>query len=149
MKYWLKILGHQGRNQPLTEWKHDYVDLVTKRKDTKPSIKKGDKMVLYAVSGPNNMFALAVVTSEVRKSGNKGEDGRWPYRVSVQYEVEASQPVNVAVADGVYLSIANVIGGRDLLRSVRQNSYVRLDENEYERASRALRDRIRERLSRS
>lgn len=149
MKYWLKILGHQGLKQPLTEWKQDYVDLVTKRKGTKPSIKKGDKMVLYAVGEPNNIFALAEVTSEIRKSKNPEDDGRWPYSVSIRYEIEGGQPVNVVVADGVHLSRANTTGGRDLAKSVRQNSYVKLNVQEYQQATVALIDRIRERVSRA
>jgi hypothetical protein len=92
-------------------------------------IKSGDLLVLYAVGGPKRVFALAEVTSNVCKSGR--ED--WPYQVAVKYSV------NVPVRSGVPIEEVRMPRGRDLLRSLRQSSYIKLTPEEYDRAATRLR----------
>ena len=84
-------------------------------------------MVLYAVGGSKRVFALAQVTSEVYNSGNE----RWPYRMDVSYSV------NLPVRLGVHIDEVST-AERDLLRSLRQASYLELSPEEYERAETKL-----------
>lgn len=76
------------------------------------------------------MFAIAEVTSGVYAA----EDvERWPYRVDISYLV------NLPPSAGVHIDEVST-PVRDLLRSLRRQSYLRLSSEEYERAVSKLRE---------
>jgi hypothetical protein len=83
----------------------------------------GDHLVLYAAGGRKRVFAIAKVTSEVKAS----DDNEWPHRVDIEYLVRVSPP------DGVHIDEVSP-PQRDLLRTLRRQSYLRLSPEEYERA---------------
>jgi len=84
--------------------------------------KIGDELILYAAGGQQKIFAKASVTSNVYGGGDTG----WPHRLDVDYEI------NVSPENGV--PIAQVSIDRDLSISVRRQSYIRLNEAEFDRA---------------
>jgi hypothetical protein len=59
MTTWLKMIG--SAKTPITGWDEDYVGF---RKESKPSIQKGDHLFLYAPGGSKHIFASAVATSD-------------------------------------------------------------------------------------
>ncbi len=120
--HWLKMIGTS--EGPLPKYESRFVGLAKKPRHMEP----GDPMVLYAVGGEKKVFALAQVASEVYEVGN----GRWPYRVDIEYED------NLPASSGVSIDEVST-SARDLRLSVRQNSYIELSPEEYERAATKLR----------
>jgi hypothetical protein len=53
--FWLKLIG-STKNRWRTRYDRDYVDFATR-----PSVRRGDQMVLYAVGGLKRVFALVEV----------------------------------------------------------------------------------------
>lgn len=90
-------------------------------------------MVLYAVGPVMRVFALSQVKGDVYPSGNE----RWPYRMNVVYRV------NLSASDGIPIEQVST-PDRDLRRSVRQRSYIRLRASEFARAETMLREREHE-----
>jgi hypothetical protein len=121
--FWLKMIG--TRERPCREpYDRPHVDFVRRPR----RIRGGDRMVLYAVGRGMRVFALARVVGDVQDSG----DGRWPYRVAVEYDL------NLLPTEGVHIDQVST-PDRDLRLSVRQASYVELTQAEYDRAEGALR----------
>lgn len=128
MTTWLKLIG--SAKSPITEWKQDYVGF---RKTNRPSIRAGDRLFLYAPGG-RRIFALAQAVSDPEHASDydpsKEGSCRWELRVS--YEI------NVPVASGIV--IGEVSSQRDLTKSLRQQSHIRLSPEESESAKSKLRD---------
>ena len=122
-KCWLKLIGTAERPCP-EFWKQSHAS--SRRKPS--GIHVGDHMVLYAVGGTKRVFAVAEVTSELYESGDK----EWPYRVDITYLA------HVPTSQGVHIDQVST-PKRNLIRSLRQRSYIRLYPEEYERASTKLR----------
>ena len=133
--YWLKSLGMGARGKPLAD------DWITTHgghlKETlifpprEPRIKKGDILVLYA-AGKRVVFAIAEATSFPYHRSDV--DQRWPWLINVRYLQDRR-----FLHDGVPLTALNV-DGRDLGKSIRQKSHIRLKKVEYEAAARALKE---------
>jgi hypothetical protein len=122
--FWLKPIG-DTKNPWRTRYDWDHVDFATR-----PSVRRGDQMVLYAVGGLKRVFALVEVTSHVRDSGRR----RWPYRVDIRYV----DNVNVLPTDGV--PIDQVSSRSNLMGQIQHgSSCIALQPEEYERAATLLR----------
>jgi len=131
MSTWLKMIGTTGKPCP-EPYTKNYVGFPRRPRH----IHSGDHMILYAVGGRKRVFAIAEVTSEVYKAGgNAGENARWPYRVDINYLV------NMPASDGVHIKEVST-PERELLRSVRRQSYLRLRPEEYKRATTKLQKRL-------
>jgi len=96
-------------------------------------MKTGDGIVYYA-AGFGLLFAAGTVASHPYFDPADGEED-WPWRVDVSLDEESSLRF---IHHGVSLDEAS-IDGRDLRRSIRQKSHIRLTENEYRAAIGALR----------
>jgi len=123
---WLKMIGTTDRPFRKGPYPYNYVSFPP---GGRPQIHTGDHMILYAVGGNQRVFALVQVTSEVYIC----EEVDWPYRVNTTREV------NLDVSQG--LDVDEISTGRDLRRSVRQHSHIRLTPEEYEKAANKLRQR--------
>jgi hypothetical protein len=120
---WLKLIGTAERPCP-EAWKQSHAS--SRRRPS--GIHAGDHMVLYAVGRAKRVFALAGVTSEPYDSGDK----EWPYRIDITYLV------HLPTSQGVHIDQVST-AKRNLIRSLRQASYIRLFPEEYERAASKLR----------
>ena len=119
---WLKMVG--STDSPCPEsYERDHVDFVRKP----ISFRSGDDMVFYAAGGTQRVFAIARAIGEPYDS----RDRRWPYRMNVKYIL------NLPLSSGVHIDELST-PRRNLRRSVRRASYIRLDPEEYERAAKKL-----------
>ena len=132
--FWLKTFGMGARESRMPDdWRS--VKVLTEHATSKrnSSMKKGDGIVYYA-AGFGLLFAAGTVTSHPYFAPEDGEED-WPWRVDVSLDEESSLRF---IHHGVSLDEASV-DGRDLRRSIRQKSHIRLSENEYRSAIEALR----------
>lgn len=126
--YWLKLLGTTG-HQMQDDWQHEgerATDFVASRK--RMSMRPGHRVVCYA-TGVGSVFAVGTVTSFPYKAPD--EEG-FEWRVGVELE-DAKQFLH----EGVPLDYLNV-DGRDLRKSIKRQSHVRLTSAEFEAAVQAL-----------
>ncbi|MCA1629940.1 MAG: EVE domain-containing protein [Acidobacteria bacterium] len=123
MGAFLKVIG--SGNKPCPE---PYERLWADFSRRPQSIRTGDHLVLYAAGGRKRVFALAEITSDVYPANYEDQ---FPYRVDINYLV------NVSPADGVHMDEVST-AKRDLLKSVRQQTYISLTPEEYERAATKL-----------
>ena len=119
MAAFLKVIG-SGKHPCPEPYAKPYADFSPTRPPNR--IRKGDHLILYAAGGRKCVFAVAEVTSEVKAS----DDGEWPHRLDIRYLVR------VHPRDGVPATEVSTM--RDLTMSVRQQTCVRLSDEEYERA---------------
>lgn len=129
--FWLKALGTS--NEPLDDAWRDFAKglfehAVTSRR--KHKIRPGDGIVLYAtrhgvVFGVGTATSLAYLDKEDDRHG-------FPWRVNIQLDHSRD-----FLHDGVPLDVLNV-DERDLRRSVRQRSAIRLSAGEFQAARKAL-----------
>jgi hypothetical protein len=124
MSAFLKLIGDAVNPCP-EPYSWSFVDFSR----TPRQIQKGDHLVLYAAGGRKRVFALAEVTSDVYAADY---DKRWPHRVDISYLV------NLPPALGVHIDEVST-PQRNLLRSLMRQSYIRLNEEEYEQAATKLR----------
>ena len=121
--FWLKPIG-DSKNPWRTTYDRDHVDFATR-----PGVRPGDQMVLYAVGGLKRVFALVEVTTDVGDSGQT----RWPYRVGIRHVDD----VNVRPSEGVPI---DKISSRNLVGQIQHgSSCIALRPEEYERAAAELR----------
>ncbi|MDQ3743941.1 MAG: EVE domain-containing protein [Acidobacteriota bacterium] len=126
MSAFLKLIG--SAENPCPEfYEKSYVDFSRNPRQVQP----GDHLVLYAAGGLKRVFAIAEVMSGVYDAGSD-YDGRWPYRVDIRYIVGP-----VPASKGVHVNEVST-SERDLLRSVRRASYLKLSPEEYEQATAKL-----------
>ena len=141
MTYWLKALGMGARGEQMPDnWRN--IDVLTRHATFKrqSSFKPGDKVVYYA-SGKGLVFAEGDVTSGPYYAREDGVESNWPWRVDVSIESSIDFiPRGVNLADAA-------VDGRDLRRSIRQKSHIRLSEAEYRAAVDAIRSRATYRRS--
>lgn len=120
---WLKPIG-DSKNPWRTPYERDHVDFATR-----PAVRRGDQMVLYAIGGLKRVFALVEVTTDVGESGRT----RWRYRVGIRYVDD----VNLRPSAGVPI---DKISSRKLIGQIQHgSSCIALRPEEYERAAVELR----------
>jgi hypothetical protein len=134
MDYWLKAFGFGARRRRLRDdWKMERNGLLLEYATFPrlPRIRTGDGIVYYA-AGHGVVFAAGTATSLPFLATD--DDSAWPYRVrvSLQHALDF-------VHDGEPLE--NISTRRALQLSIRQQSHIRLDVEEYEAAIRALEGR--------
>lgn len=133
--YWLKIVGMGKHGTPIEDdWKRHRrpksLEGLLERAimfPKKPKVKIGDGVVLYAAGRPRVIFAAGEFTSHPYL----GPDSDYSWLVDVAWDEDATLPL---VRYGVLLSDVGVDG-----KSVRQQSHIRLSEEQYRGAVRALR----------
>lgn len=126
-------MGARGEQMP-DNWRD--IEVLTRHATFKrqSSLRPGDKVVYYA-SGKGLMFAEGDVTSGPYYLQQSGIESNWPWRV----DVEINSSVDF-IPRGASLDEASV-EGRDLKRSIRQKSHIRLSEAEYQAAAEAIKRR--------
>lgn len=132
-EYWLKAFGKGARvAQMRDDWRSitELTACATSRR--RSSMKTGDRIVYYA-AGSGVLFAAGTVTSRAYLKPRDSEDV-WPWKVDVTLDDECSLDF---IRHGVPLQTASV-DGRDLGRSIRQKSHIRLTEKEHRAAIDAL-----------
>ena len=131
--FWIKALGMGARDQQLPDdWSgvgeglfHNAVTFAGRS-----GMRPGDGIVLYA-SGTGVFFAVGEVTSFPYRFEEAGATD-WPWRVNVKL-AQAREFLH----DGVPLNMLN-IDGRDVPKTIKRRSHIRLSEREYEAAVSAL-----------
>jgi hypothetical protein len=123
MGVFLKVIG-SGINPCPEPYEEPYADFSLRRRPRQ--IHEGDHLILYAAGGRKRVFAIARVTSELKAS----DYPEWPYRLDIEYLVNVSPP------DGVPINEVSI--ERDLGKLVRRQSYIRLTQEEYDRAAALL-----------
>ena len=134
-EYWLKSLGMGARAEQMPDdWRRirRLTHAATFRRH--PSVKTGDEIAYYA-SGKGIVFATGRVRSHPYEAKEVGAESNWPWQVDVDIEESVE-----FIHNGVPLEDLNV-GERDLRRSIRQKSHVRLTPAEYRAAVEGLRSR--------
>jgi hypothetical protein len=128
---WLKMLGTTER--PMRDdWLNEgtrTTDYVTSRK--RMSMRPGDGIALYA-TGRGAVFAFGTVTSFVyERPDSAGEGFEWCVNVDL------SDNYREFLHDGVPLDLVS-IDGRELSRSIKQQSHIKLTPSEFEAIKNAL-----------
>ena len=127
---WLKMIGATGRTLE-NDWldgRYDLLERVRFAKNKRPSgVAEGDHLVLYA-AGWERFYAIAIVTSEVPDYDPEPGEDRWPWVLTVEVPLVVPR-LNLAPSLSE-LGVAST--------SVRQQSHIRLDDEQYERAVEAL-----------
>ena len=139
MKYWLKLIGSSIK--PITDspfygkYNEEHIGF---RKDSKPGIRMGDHVFLYAPGGSKSIFALAEATSDPEPDNNYNSkvDGSCRWKMRVRYLM------NLPVAYGIRIDEVNT-GHRNLTRSVRQQSHINLSPEEYKLAYEKLQEKTK------
>jgi hypothetical protein len=137
MTTWLKVIG--SARKPITEapFHGNYnVEHIGFRKADKPGIRAGDHLFLYAAGGSRRIFALAEVVGdpECDPNYNPNEEGSCRWRLYVHYQI------NFPVASGIPVDDV-ICSQRDLTKSLRQASHVRLLPEESQLAYRKMQER--------
>lgn len=126
--YWLKLLGTAGHPMQ-DDWTNEDErsgDLVASRQ--RMAMEPGDRIVCYA-TGVGSVFAVGTVTSFPYKAP---DDEGFEWRVNVELE-DPKQFLH----EGVPLHYLNV-DGRDLRKSIKRRSHVKLTQAEFDAAVKAL-----------
>ena len=130
----MKLIG--SASAPITEMPFDgnYIgEHVGFRKASKPGIRAGDHLFLYAPGGSRRIFALAeaIGDPEQDRSYDPNQEGSCRWKVSVHYLI------NLPVASGILID--DIISSqRDLTKSLRQASHIKLLPVESDTARRKL-----------
>jgi hypothetical protein len=136
MANWLKALGKGARGSRIPDdWRSVEEGLFehTVTFAQRPNIVPDDRIVLYA-AGWGAFFAAGTVESYPYEHDDGG-----PWRWRIDYRPDQSVP---ALHNGIPLQTLNV-DGRDLRVSMRRRSHIRLSDEEYAAALRALAQRNR------
>jgi hypothetical protein len=126
MSRWLKLLGTGEDAMDESAVPLVLRDIGFPRR---PSLKVGDKVVLYAI-GHDCVFAIVEVFSPVRAGTGPHPWDSW------RCEVRPVCWTTYSNAPG--LASLTAPGGRDLFVSIRQQSHLKLTDGEYLRAVRGL-----------
>jgi EVE domain len=123
---WLKSIGAQGLQPDEIWWdernRTDGVDFPFRPK----SIKPGDLLVVYA-AGTGKLVGVMEVLSDWYEAKRHA---RWPYRMDTK--IIAARPVS----EGVSLELLN--GEREIGKSIRQKSHIKLRNGEATEALKAF-----------
>jgi len=128
---WLKMLGtteHQMKDDWLNEGERT-TEFVASRK--RMSMRPGDGIALYA-TGRGSVFAFGTVTSFAYKRPDTNNEG-FEWRV----DVDLGGNYREFLHQGVPLALVSV-DGRDLNRSIKQQSHIKLRSAEFEAVKTAL-----------
>jgi hypothetical protein len=129
MTIWLKLVGAVDEPMPdpwLTGRSDPHTEVGFNKR---ANVEIGEELVLYAIP-QRKVIGIAAVNSHPIKSG---EDSRWPWR--------SKSSLILAIADydrALDLDEIEDPGGRELSASVRRQSHIALDWQEYERARAGL-----------
>ncbi len=130
---WLKMLGTTER-QMQDDWLNEgprTTAFVASRK--RMSMRPGDGIALYA-TGRGSVFAFGTVTSFAYEEPDpEGEGFEW--RVNVDLGTNYREFIH----DGVPLNLVSV-DGRELSKSIKQQSHIKLSPVEFEAIKKALGD---------
>ena len=135
MQTWLKLIG--STDKPITEdpyyGKYDET-YVGFRKATKPSIRSGDILFLYAPGGSKRIFALTQATSDPKPNPkfDPQKEGNCFWNVNVRYLI------NLPVDSGIHIDEIGT-NKRNLSKSIQRQSHIRLLPEENELADSKLR----------
>jgi hypothetical protein len=137
MQYWLKNSGSSQDPYTRDDWRSTHGELwptVNFPSTKKPSARTGDRMLWHAIGsaallGGARIFALGEVSDHPAYLDPDPKDPRWPWALPV--EILVTVPL---------LSLGPRLTdfGKDV-RSLRRQSYIRLTQDEGERAERLLR----------
>ena len=132
--YWLKMIGTATMPCP-----DPYVlKFAAYARKKKPSVRPGDRLILYAVGGFKTIFAVATVTGPVKPSRAEwwpepGLIGQFPHCVEIEYEV------NLRPSDGVDIGAANL---EDHMPGIQfGHTHLSLSEEEFAYAAAKLREK--------
>ncbi len=127
MAHWLKMLGTGTGAMD-----EEHVPSVLREIGfpRKPSVRVGDKVVLYAL-GHDRVFAIVQIYAPPF-SGDGSE--AWH-----AWRCEVREAMSTSYADAPSLDALCVPGARNLRASMRQHSHIKLTPGEYEQAVAALR----------
>lgn len=131
--FWIKALGMGAREQQLPDKWATIADGLFHNAVTfagQPGMVPGDGIVLYA-SGTGLFFAVGEVKSFPYRFEEDGTTD-WPWRVNVKLAHWRE-----FLHDGVPLEVLNV-DERDLRKTIKRRSHIRLSATEYDAAVRAL-----------
>ena len=123
-EYWLKALGTSSDPMP-DDWRSIKVLTHAATFGRHPSVKAGDG--IYYATGKGVIFAAGDVTSYPYQAESPTET-HWSWRVNVRLDHQKDFIHNGASLDDLS------VDGRDLRKSIRQQSHVRLSKAEYDAA---------------
>jgi hypothetical protein len=128
VKTWLKLLGSSEHGMAET-----IVPQVLRlvRFPRRPSIRVGDKLVLY-VLGFDRLFGIVEAFAPVRPGEGDNPWDRW--------FLDVREVMSLPYAKSPSLDAISV-GGREIRKSISQQSHIQLRELEYRRAVELLLDR--------
>jgi hypothetical protein len=140
MAAWLKLIG--SAKKPITEppFQGSYTDEhVGIRRSTKPAIRTGDHLFLYAPGGSRRIFVLAEAVADPERDSNYNlnKEGSCRRKLRVRYLI------NLPVASGILIDEV-ISDQRDLRKSLRQAPHVKLLPKESESAHRKLQERAKQ-----
>ena len=126
MNTWLKLIGCSKK--PITGepycgcYKLKYVGF---RKESKPGIRTGDYLFLYAAGGSKQIFALAEAINEPKRNDNYNPDeqGSCRWNLNVEYLI------NLPVDSGIHIDEIST-EQRDLTASIQRQSHISLHPEE-------------------
>jgi len=132
MPTWLKLIG--SAKKPITEqpfYGNYNAEHVGFRKTRKPGIRSGDHLFLYAPGGRRRIFALAQAIADPERDAdyNSKEEGSCRWKLRVRYLI------NLPVSCGILIDDVTS-GRRELTRSVRRASHIKLLPQESQLADR-------------
>jgi len=133
MTSWLKLIGCS--KHPITEdpffGKYNESNIGF-RKARKPSIRKGDHLLLYAPGGSKRIFALAEAVSDPEKNA-----GYAPQEYgSCQWNVKVRYLINLPVDSGIHID--EISTDRNLSKSIQRQSHIKLFPEEYDTSLKKL-----------
>jgi hypothetical protein len=124
---WLKSIGAVGWPADEVWWQDDRSRDECIRFPYRPrSIRPGDLMVIYA-SGTGKIVGVVRAKDEWY---HEGAEERWPYRIDT--EIVVARPIS----EGILLE--SISDEREITKSIRQKSHVRLSDREATTALEAL-----------
>ena len=121
MRVWLKLLGSSEHGMAET-----IVPQVLRlvRFPKRPSIRVGDKIVLY-VLGFDGVFGIVEVFTPVRPGDGDNPWDKW--------FLDVREVMSLPYAESPSIDALSV-AGRDLRRSIREHSHIQLRDSEYREA---------------
>ena len=135
MNSWLKLIG--SAKEPVTEWRKPYVGF---RKENRPGIRSGDQLFFYAPGGSKCIFALAEATGDPKLDNrfDPNKEGSCRWKVAVCYPGKLNFPVKSGIPIDAIQSL------RELTKSIRRASHIKLHPEESQSAYEKLRNKAGE-----
>jgi hypothetical protein len=128
---WLKMLGtteHQMQDDWLNEGDREKTFVASRKR---MSLRPGDGIALYA-TGVGSVFGFGTVTTfAYKKPDTNGEGFEW------RVDVNLGNNYREFLHEGVPLELVSV-DGRDLRKSIKQQSHIKLSPIEFDAVKKAL-----------